>query len=101
MTASRPVTAEERRRTVEATLPLGRIVGVRVALNWSVVVIFWLVTVSLAEGRLSHAYPGYPTGTYWGPGSAVAVVFVLSILAHELAHAVVARRNGVEVTARP
>lgn len=82
---------------MKATFTLGRIAGVRVALNWSVVVIFWLVTVSLAEGRLSHTYPGHPAGAYWGLGFAVAVVFVASILAHELAHAVVARRNGVEV----
>ncbi|MDN3295168.1 site-2 protease family protein [Streptomyces ficellus] len=82
---------------MKATFTLGRIAGVRVAVNWSVVVIFWLVTVSLAEGRLAHAYPGYSTATYWGLGFAVAVVFVASILAHELAHAVVARRNGIEV----
>ncbi|MCB5181936.1 site-2 protease family protein [Streptomyces antimicrobicus] len=82
---------------MKGTFTLGRIAGVRVALHWSVVVIFWLVTVSLAEGRLSHAHPGYATGTYWGLAFAVAVVFVASILAHELAHAVVARRNGVEV----
>ncbi|MFF8605691.1 site-2 protease family protein [Streptomyces sp. NPDC015346] len=82
---------------MKATFTLGRIAGVRVGVNWSVLVIFWLVTVSLAEGRLAHAYPGHATGTYWGLAFAVAVVFVASILVHELAHAIVARRNGVEV----
>lgn len=82
---------------MKATFTLGRIAGVRVAVNWSVLVIFWLVAVSLAGGRLAHAYPGYPTAAYWGLGLAVAVVFFVSILAHELGHAVVARRNGIEV----
>lgn len=82
---------------MKATFTLGRIAGVRVAVNWSVIVIFWLVTFSLAEGRLGHAHPGYPTGTYWALGFAVAMVFFASILAHELGHAVVARRHGVEV----
>ncbi|MEV3987638.1 site-2 protease family protein [Streptomyces sp. NPDC049837] len=82
---------------MKATFTLGRIAGVRVAVNWSVLVIFWLVAVSLAGGRLAHAYPGHPAAAYWGLGLAVAVVFFASILAHELGHAIVARRNGIEV----
>lgn len=76
---------------------LGRIAGFPVAMNWSVLVILWLLTWSLAEGSLPHAAPGHAPGTYWVAGLAGAALFFGSLLAHELAHAVVARRAGVEV----
>ncbi|MGW2491483.1 site-2 protease family protein [Streptomyces sp. NPDC001606] len=82
---------------MEETLPLGRIAGVRVGLHWSVLVIVALVTVTLARGRLPAAHPGHSPAAYWGLAVLTAVVFLGSLLAHELAHAVVARRNGVEV----
>ncbi|AZQ39454.1 site-2 protease family protein [Streptomyces cyaneochromogenes] len=79
------------------TLPLGRIAGVRVGLNWSVLVIVALVTFTLAEGRFPDAHPDHSAWAYWALALLTAVVFLASLLAHELAHAVVARRNGVEV----
>ncbi|MGW4561141.1 site-2 protease family protein [Streptomyces sp. NPDC004561] len=79
------------------TVSLGRIAGVRVGLHWSVLVIVALVTVSLARGQLPAAHPGHPALGYWGLALLAAVAFLTSLLAHELAHAVVARRNGVQV----
>lgn len=82
---------------MDESLSLGRIAGVRVGLHWSVLVIVALITVALAHGRLPAAHPGHSPVAYWGLAVLTAVVFLLSLLAHELAHAVVARRNGVEV----
>ncbi|MEU5591826.1 site-2 protease family protein [Streptomyces sp. NPDC020298] len=79
------------------TVSLGRIAGVRVGLNWSVLVIVVLVTVTLARGRFPDAHPGHSPTLYWALALLTAVVFLCSLLAHELAHAVVARRNGVQV----
>lgn len=79
------------------TVSLGRIAGVRVGLHWSVLVIVVLVTVALARGRLPAAHPGHPPAAYWALALLTAVVFLGSLLAHELAHAAVARRNGVQV----
>lgn len=76
---------------------LGRVAGFPLAINWSVLVILWLLTWGLADGSLPQAAPGHAPGTYWLAGFAGAVVFFGSLLAHELAHAVVARRAGVEV----
>ena len=50
---------------MKETLPLGRIAGVRVGLNWSVLVIIALVTVTLAEGRFPDAHPGHSAWAYW------------------------------------
>lgn len=76
------------------TIPLGRIAGFRVNAHWSVIVVLWLFTWSLASS-LPHDVAGYPRGTYWVAGACGALVLLGSLLAHELAHAVVARRVGV------
>jgi Zn-dependent protease/CBS domain-containing protein len=65
--------------------------------HWSVLVIFGIIAVGLAGTRLPDAYPGHSTTVYWAIGLFTAVVFLASLLAHELAHAVLARRNGVDV----
>jgi Zn-dependent protease/CBS domain-containing protein len=77
--------------------PLGRVAGVRLRVNWSVLVIVVLIATTLAAGGLPSAYPGRSRALYAVLGLAAGVGFVLSILAHELAHAVVARRNGIDV----
>ncbi|MFJ8358159.1 site-2 protease family protein [Streptomyces sp. NPDC093984] len=82
---------------MKETLSLGRIAGVRVGLHWSVLVIIVLVAVVLARGRLPAAHPGHPAWAYWVAALLTSLVFLASLLAHELAHAVVARRNGVQV----
>ena len=79
------------------TIPLGRIAGIRVGLNWTVLVIFALVVFLLAFGRLPVAYPGYPGWAYWVAGIVTALVFFGSLLLHELGHAIVARRNNMRV----
>jgi Zn-dependent protease/predicted transcriptional regulator len=82
---------------VRATFTLGRMAGVRIGVHWSVVLIFGLIAFGLARGRLAAAYPHQPEVAYWAAGLIAAVVFFGSLLAHELAHAIVARRNGVDV----
>lgn len=86
------------RQAGQDEIRLGRVAGFPVGMNWSVLVIAWLLTWSLATGGLPHGAPGHAPGTYWAAGAVAAVVFLASLLAHELAHAVVARRSGVEVT---
>lgn len=79
------------------SLSLGRIFGVRVGINWSVLVIFGLITLGLAGGSFPELYPGYSGFVYLAAGLGAGIVFFLSLLAHELSHAIVARRNGVAV----
>ncbi|MFI7679187.1 site-2 protease family protein [Actinophytocola sp. NPDC049390] len=81
---------------MKATLRLGRIAGVVVGLHWSVLGIVVLLLVSLLA-RLPVDFPAYGTTAYVVAAVLTVVLFVLSLLAHELAHAVVARRNRVEV----
>ncbi len=77
-------------------IPLGRVAGFEVKVHWSVIVILWLFTWSLATA-LPHDVAGYSRPIYWLAGVCGALVLLTSLLAHELAHAVVARRMGVSV----
>jgi Zn-dependent protease/CBS domain-containing protein len=79
------------------SLSLGRIAGVRVGINWSVLVIFALIAGSLALGFLPEFHPEAPPTVHWVAAVLTALVFLGSLLAHEVAHAVVAMRNGLDV----
>ena len=78
-------------------LSLGRIFGIHVGLNWSLLVVAALIAWSLATSFLPSASPGHSSGAYWTAGVVSAFVFLASLLAHELAHSVVAMRRGVKV----
>ena len=82
---------------MKESLRLGRIAGVAVGINWSVLVIFTLITVGLAAGRFPILQPDLEPVAYAVAGLAAGIAFFLSLLAHELSHAIVARRNGVGV----
>jgi Zn-dependent protease len=82
---------------VRVTLSLGRIAGVQVGVNWSALAIVVVIVVGLATDLLPSEYPGRSTVAYVAAALVAAVLFLASLLAHELAHAIVARRNGVEV----
>ena len=79
------------------SIRLGRIAGVKVGLNWSLLVIAILLAAGLASGRLPVDAPGYSNAEYVVAGAIAAVVFLACVLAHEVSHAVVARREGIGV----
>lgn len=78
------------------SIRLGRILGIPVGLNWTTLVIGALIAYSLAATFPAEA-PGAPAPVYWALGVLATVLFFASLLAHELAHAVVARRRGMQV----
>ena len=82
---------------MKQTVRLGRVVGIPVGAHWSVAVILVIIAELLAVAVLPAAFPHQSAALYWAVAGIAAVVFLASLLAHELAHAVVARRNGVGV----
>src|SRR5256885_12836518 len=78
-------------------LSLGRIAGIHVGLNWSLLVMAVLIDWSLATGVLPSGAPGQTSSAYWAAGVVSAFVYLASLLAHEPAHSVVAMRRGVRV----
>jgi Zn-dependent protease/CBS domain-containing protein len=81
---------------MDGGISLGRVAGFALSVDWSVLVILWLFTWSLAA-TLPDTAPGHPSNVYWLAGVAGSVVLLASLLAHELTHAIVARREGVKV----
>jgi Zn-dependent protease/predicted transcriptional regulator len=77
-------------------IPLGKVFGIPLSIDWSVLVITWLFAWSLAT-TLPETAPGHSSSSYWLAGVCGAVTLLGSLLAHELTHAVVARHRGVEV----
>jgi Zn-dependent protease/CBS domain-containing protein len=85
------------RTEMDSQIHLGRLAGFRFGVHWSVLVILWLFTWSLAT-TLPHTAPGHSAPAYWLAGVVGAVVLLASLLAHELMHAIIARRAGVPVS---
>jgi Zn-dependent protease len=81
----------------QRTLQLGRVLGIRIQLDWSLIVIFLLVVVNLGAGVFPAWHPDWSTPLIWGVAIAAAVVFFLSILIHELSHALVAKAYRIPV----
>jgi Zn-dependent protease/CBS domain-containing protein len=76
---------------------VGTLAGIEIWLDWSLLIIFALITLSLTVGLFPAWHPD------WGPlvtlatGVGAAVLFLASILLHELSHAVVGRSLGIPV----
>ena len=79
------------------SIRLGRLLGIEIGANWSLIFIAALVAWTLAVNFLPNAAPGYSAATYWIAALFGVVLFYASLLAHELSHALVARRHGVKV----
>jgi Zn-dependent protease len=82
---------------VKQSIRLGRVDGIAVGAHWSVAVILVIVAQVLAVSVLPAAYPHERTALYWTVAVLAAMLFLASLLVHELAHALVARRSGVTV----
>ncbi len=58
---------------------------------------FVLVTGTLALNYLPLSHPGWPVSAYWLVAVITSLLFFLSVLAHEMAHSLMAIRLGVPV----
>jgi Zn-dependent protease len=78
------------------TIRLGRVRGIQIGVHWSLLVVGFLIASSLAGSLLPDLEPN-AGGSYWAAAILATVLFFGSILAHELAHALVALRRGQRV----
>jgi Zn-dependent protease/CBS domain-containing protein len=76
---------------------LGSFLGFEVRVDLSWFIIFFLVFWSLASGVFPSEYPGLPRRTHLLMGLAGTLLFFVSLLVHELSHALVSRRKGIPV----
>lgn len=79
------------------SIPLGRIFGITVDLDYSWFLIFGLLTWMLAVNYFPGEFKNWSTPEYWFMGALTAVIFFVSVLLHELGHSLVALRYKVQV----
>jgi Zn-dependent protease len=78
-------------------LKLFSLAGFPVYVDWSWGIIALLVAWSLAQGLFPGALPGHSPSLYWLLGSFSSAGLFASIVLHEVAHSVVARRFGLRI----
>lgn len=76
---------------------LGRIAGIEIVADWSLLIIFSLIAFGLATGVFPDWHPDWGAGLAWATASGAAVLFFASLLVHELSHALVGRLGGMQV----
>ena len=71
--------------------------GIPINVHVSWLVIYGLITWTLAVGYFPHALPDLPAAAYWANGLLAALLLFVSVLLHELSHSLVAIAHGLSV----
>lgn len=78
-------------------IPLGRIFGISIKLNYTWFIVFALVTWTLSASSFPLAFPEWGWYTSLIAGIITSLLFFCSVLAHELMHSIVAQKLGIPV----
>lgn len=79
------------------SVPIARLFGIEIRVSWVWAVLIAIVTLLGAE-QAGYVEPTLATPLHWILGFTVALAFLATVIAHELAHALVGRRQGVPAT---
>jgi len=82
---------------VRDSFTIGRVAGISVGVNWSWLIVFALITWTLAASIFPSTNPGLADGAYVAMALIAALLFFTSLLLHEYGHALQARRDGMEI----
>ncbi len=74
---------------------IARVIGIPIYLHFSWLIIFGLIVWTLSTGYFPAQSPDLPASSYWAKGLVASLLFFVSILVHELGHAVVALHHGL------
>lgn len=78
---------------------IGRISGIEVGAHWTWLIVFAYLTFSLATAYFpnTNVAPGYGDAVYWTAGAVGTILLFASVFAHEMAHSLTARSQGMDV----
>jgi len=77
---------------LRGSLQLCSIRGIPIRIHFTWLIIFGLVSWTLASGYFPQHYPDLPVAAYWLKGSIAALLLFGSILVHELMHGIMAQK---------
>lgn len=78
---------------------VGQLAGIAIHVDLSLAIVFSLITVALGTGLFPSWHPEWGALVTWSTALAAAFLFFVSILIHELSHALVGRAQGIPVNA--
>jgi Zn-dependent protease/predicted transcriptional regulator len=77
-------------------LRIGKILGIPIYIHTSWIIIFALITFSLAT-QFTQQHPSWSPMQHWAIGIATSILFFASVVFHELSHSAVALRYKIPV----
>lgn len=80
------------------SLEVGTVKGIPIRLHFTLLLLSLLVVWALATMLMPEIYLGLSSTLYWTMGAAGAIILIVSVLLHELAHSIVALRYGLKVS---
>jgi Zn-dependent protease len=83
---------------MRSNVKLGRVSGIEIGLHYSWFIIAALIVFSLG-GHFHQVNPSWGAGQIWITALLTAALFFISLLLHELAHSLVAQKEGLKVRA--
>jgi Zn-dependent protease len=78
-------------------IPLGKIFGIPIGLDYSWFVVFALLTWMLASSYYPEEFKQRPLFLYWLTGAITAIMLFVSVLLHEFGHSVIALHYKIPV----
>ena len=81
---------------MQAQIKFGRIAGISIGLHYSWFIIAALITLSLA-GHFHSVTPHWSGTVVWSAAIITSLLFFAALLAHEMAHSLVAKAYGLKV----
>jgi Zn-dependent protease len=79
------------------SLQIFTIKKIPIKLHFTLIIVFFLISWTLATGFMPYYYPNLPTLQYWSMGIIGAIILFVSILLHELSHSLLSIRYGIYV----
>lgn len=79
------------------SLQIARIKGIPIRLHFTLIIVFFLISWTLAVAFMPEFFPGLSSIEYWVMGVSGAILLFVSVLLHELSHSIVAIKYGINV----
>ena len=79
------------------SLEIGKIKKIPIKLHFTLIIVFFLISWTLASGFMPRYFPDLTDTQYWIMGIIGAIVLFVSVLLHELSHSLLSIRYGIKV----
>src|SRR5580704_12594961 len=83
---------------MRSSIRLGKVFGIEIGLHYSWFLIALLIVMSLGS-QFQETHKDWGTNVIWALATLTAILFFVTLLAHEMSHALVARSRGLTTKA--